>query len=68
MAKEETGQLPAIPVLVHGAENRIKIGLKVNVNRERYTEEIVLDVMFSTFSLDKICSYGIIYLPKKSIQ
>lgn len=35
------------------------------VNMEQDAKGKVLDVMFSTFSLDKICSYGIIYLHKK---
>ena len=49
MAKEETGQLPAIPVLVHGAENRIKIRHAIIANTVRNAKK-VLDVVFSTFS------------------
>ena len=64
MAKEGTGQLPAIPVLVQGAENRIKIRHEIIANTVRNAKK-VLDVVFSTFSLDKICSYGIMYLRKK---
>lgn len=57
--------MPAIPVLVYGAENRIKIRHEIIANAVQNAKEKVLDVMFSTFPLDKICSYGIMYLPKK---